>query len=106
MSTLRLTLVAALTVLAGLALAGEGAAPLSTAGAAKRPAGATVPTMTPNVALESSAGMDGGMAWQSVFLLKDGRIASFGTGNHAPEQSNAVRIIDPAKAPGKVESYD
>jgi Bacterial Ig domain len=65
-----------------------------------------IPTVTYGVAQESSAGMDGGIAWQSVFLLNDGRIASFGTGNHAPEQSNAMRIIDPVTTPGSVTSYD
>lgn len=64
------------------------------------------PTVTYRVAVESNAGMDGGIAWQSVFLLNDGRIASFGTGNHAPEQSNAMRIIDPVTNPSTVGSYD
>jgi hypothetical protein len=64
------------------------------------------PTITYNIATESNAGMDGCMAWQSAFLLNDGRIVSFGTGNHAPEQSNAMRIIDPVTTPGSVLSYD
>ncbi|HTE43082.1 MAG TPA: hypothetical protein VK629_19825 [Steroidobacteraceae bacterium] len=64
------------------------------------------PTVTYNLATESDAGMDGGISWQSVFLLNDGRIASFGTGNHAPNQSNAMRIIDPVTSPGTVQSYD
>jgi hypothetical protein len=73
-----------------------------------QPAAAQVPTptVTYRVAVESNAGMDGGMAWQSVFLLNDGRIASFGTGNHAPNQSNAMRIIDPVTNPTTVQSYD
>ncbi len=65
---------------------------------------ASAPTVTTNVARESNAGHDGaGIYWQSVFLLKDGRIASFGTGNHAPEQSNAVRCIDPVRSPPGVQ---
>lgn len=58
------------------------------------------------VASESNAGMDGSIQWQSVFLLADDRIASWGTGNHDPEQSNAVRIIDPVTTPGSVTAYD
>ena len=69
-------------------------------------AGAQTPTVTYRVAVESDDGMDGGIAWQSVYLLKDGRIASFGTGNHAPNQSNAMRIIDPVGTPGSVRSYN
>lgn len=66
----------------------------------------TPPTITYGLVTESNAGMDGCMAWQSVFLLNDGRIASFGTGNHAPEQSNAMRIIDPIAMPGQLTTYD
>jgi hypothetical protein len=65
-----------------------------------------VATVTYNLATESNAGMDGAIQWQSVFLLNDGRIASFGTGNHAPEQSNAMRIIDPVASPPSVSTYD
>lgn len=63
----------------------------------------SIPTVTFNVVTESSAGHDGNIAWQSVFLLTDGRIASFGTGNHAPEQANSMRIIDPVTTPGTVK---
>ncbi len=60
------------------------------------------PVVTRNLAFENQAGHDGTICWQSVFLLNDGRIASFGTGNHAPEQSNAMRIIDPVSMPGQL----
>jgi hypothetical protein len=71
-------------------------------------AGAQVPTpvVTYGVAVEPDDGMDGSIAWQSVYLLTDGRIASFGTGNHQPDQSNAMRIIDPMGSPSIVQSYD
>jgi hypothetical protein len=62
--------------------------------------------VTYNLVRESNAGMDGGIQWQSVFLLNDGRIMSFGTGNHSPEQSNAVRIIDPVASFPTVTAYD
>jgi hypothetical protein len=64
------------------------------------------PTVTYRVAVESNAGMDGGIAWQSVYLLNNGKIASFGTGNHVPDQSNAMRIIDPVSSAGSVTSYN
>jgi hypothetical protein len=87
---------------------GTAAAGVAAAALLAQPAGAQVPTptVTYRVAVESNAGMDGAIAWQSVFLLTDGRIASFGTGNHAPDQSNAVRIIDPVTAAPSVRSYD
>jgi hypothetical protein len=69
-------------------------------------ASAQTPTVTYRVAVESNAGQDGGIAWQSAYLLKDGRIASFGTGNHVANQSNAMRIIDPVGTPGSVRAYD
>lgn len=63
-------------------------------------------TVEYGLATESNAGMDGAIQWQSVFLLNDGRIISFGTGNHTGAQSNAVRCIDPVSTPGIVDSYD
>lgn len=63
-------------------------------------------TVTYDMAQESNAGMDGSIQWQSVFLLNNGKICSFGTGNHAPEQSNAMRIIDPVTVLGSVSTSD
>lgn len=67
---------------------------------------ARVPAITRSVGSEPRDGHDGCIAWQSVFLLNDGRIAALGTGNHAPEQSNAVRCIDPVTTPGETRSYE
>jgi hypothetical protein len=61
---------------------------------AQEEAPVTEVTFTQNLVTESNAGHDGPVSWQSVYLLNDGTIASFGTGNHAPNQSNAMRIID------------
>lgn len=61
-------------------------------------------TVTYDLATEDSEGHGGGIAWQSVFLLNDGRICSFGTGDHGFESSNAMRIIDPVSVPGSVSA--
>jgi hypothetical protein len=68
--------------------------------------GGGAPVVTYDVAQESSEGTDSCITWQTAFLMDDGRIVSFGTGNHAPEQTNAVRCIDPVGMPGVVQSYD
>jgi hypothetical protein len=65
-----------------------------------------IPVFTRNIALESCVGTDSAPAWQSVFLLNDGRVCSFGTGNHNANQSNAVRIFDPVSLPGTYLTYD
>lgn len=77
----------------------------STANATTQSGAVTGLTFTQNLATEDDAGMDGFIAWQTAFLLNDGRIASFGTGNHQPDQNNGVRIIDPVTTPGSVTSY-
>lgn len=64
------------------------------------------PTVDYGLALESSEGMDGSIFWQSVFLTKDGRIVSIGTGNHVPDQTNSVRCIDPVREPGTLQYYE
>jgi hypothetical protein len=63
-------------------------------------------TASYDLATESNTGMSGAIAWESVFKTNDGLIASFGTGNHAPEESNAMRIIDPVTIPGHITTYD
>ncbi len=64
---------------------------------------ASIPAITYRMAKEPSDGHNGGVSWESVFLLNNGTIASFGTGNHLPEQSNAMNIIDPVSSPGLVK---
>lgn len=57
-----------------------------------------LPTVTYDLATEPNGfanGHDGNIAWQSVFLMNDGRVASFGTGNHAPDQTNAMKAFNP-----------
>ncbi|MBK9322950.1 MAG: hypothetical protein IPM97_08405 [Bdellovibrionaceae bacterium] len=63
----------------------------------------SIPTVTYRMAKEPNDGHNGGVSWESVFLLNNGTIASFGTGNHLPEQSNAMNIIDPVSTPGSVK---
>jgi hypothetical protein len=63
-------------------------------------------TVSYDLCTESTAGMTGAIAWESVFKTTDGKIASFGTGNHAAEESNAMRIVDPVTVPGHVITYD
>ncbi len=59
-------------------------------------------TITLNMATESAAGTDSVVAWESAFMLNDGRVCSFGAGNHNNEFTNAVRILDPVQSPGSL----
>lgn len=64
------------------------------------------PALEVGLVQESNEGMDGSIFWQSVFLLNDGRIASFGTGNHVHDQTNSIRCIDPVREPGVLHYYN